>query len=108
MAIQIETNGGQIKIDEKVLAVICSGALEDVQGVYSLDKAKNQKNRGKGVAFSMDGEEAVCTINLILNYGTPVLSFTETVQQKVHDAVESMTGVKVKNVNLNIVGLRVK
>ena len=43
--------------------------------------------------------------NIIINYGQSVVDIAQAVQAAVINAVESMTGVKVAAVNVNVCGI---
>ncbi len=98
--------GGQLKIADDVIAIIAGLAISDQEGVYTAEKTANKKNHGKGISIRMDGGAAICDLDLIVRYGVKIPDFAKDVQTKVKEAIENMTGVTVKEVNLNIVGIK--
>jgi len=59
-------------------------------------------NLGKGVKLDITGDEIVIDCNVVALYGYSVLDIAKSVQDKVAAAVESMAGMHVKQVNVNI------
>ena len=105
---------GCIMISEDVIATIVSHAAKDVEGVVDLsvkpgmDIAEiiGKKNWGKGIKVSI-GEENVISVdcNVNISYGQSVVSVANAVQVAVAGALESMIGVKVAQVNVNVCGI---
>lgn len=109
---QLEENGN-VMISEDVVAVIVDHAVAEVEGVAALSTRPGADiaeiigmNWGKGMKILI-GEDNSLTIdcNVIVKYGQSVIEVANAVQQAVTGAVESMTGVKVNMVNVNICGI---
>ena len=105
---------GSIMISEDVVATIVMQAMKDVEGVVSLSTKPGadiadmigKKNWGKGVRIEIAEDNALtidCDIQI--GYGQSVLTVAQAVQTTVTSQVESMTGVKVTAVNVNICGI---
>ena len=100
---QMQDNGS-VHISEEVLVSIIFQAVADVENV-SLS-AKPGKNWGKGIKVTIleDNQvEVTCYVNVA--YNQSVVSAASAVQESVATALESMTGVKVSQVNVNICGI---
>lgn len=97
---------GQLKISDDVIAMIAALAISDQEGIYTPEKNQNKKKRSRGITVTMDDGAAVCNIDLVVCYGTKLTEVGPQIQDKVKDAVENMTGLTVKEVNLNIVGIK--
>lgn len=106
---------GAIHISEEVIATIAALAVQDVEGVYGLNttlssselsKLAKRAQQGKGIrlVISEDDEISVDCYIVVL-YGLSVVDVAKAVQETVTSAVESTTGRKVKNVNVNISGI---
>ena len=110
---QIQENGS-VMISEDVVATIVAHALSEVEGVGSLGVKPgvsiadftNKKNWGKGLKI-MIAEDNSVTIDadILICYGYSVVDVADSVQTAVASAVESMTGVKVNAVNVNVCGI---
>ena len=100
---QIQENGS-VQISEEVLVSIIFQAVEEVENV-SLS-GKPGKNWGKGIKVVIveDNQvEVTCYVNV--SYNQSVMSAASAVQESVTTALESMTGVKVTHVNVNVCGI---
>jgi len=65
-----------------------------------------KKSWGKGMKITIrDDSELSIECNVILGYGQSVIAVAQAVQDAVTGAVESMTGVKVSVVNVNVCGI---
>ncbi len=110
---QIQDNG-KVMISEDVVASIVVQAMKDVEGVVSLSVKPGadivdmigMKNWGKGVRIEIAEDNALtidCDIQI--GYGQSVVTVAQAVQTTVTTQVESMTGVKVSAVNVNVCGI---
>ena len=84
--------------------------VEGVVGIVSKPGADIadliNKNWGKGIKILI-AEDNTMTIdcNIIISYGQSVVDIAQAVQAAIINAVESMTGVKVAAVNVNVCGI---
>ena len=110
---QMQDNGS-VMISEDVVATIVMQAMKDVEGVVSLSAKPGadiadiigKKNWGKGVRIEIAEDNALtidCDVQI--GYGQSVLTVAQAVQTTVTSQVESMTGVKVSAVNVNVCGI---
>ena len=108
-----EQENGSVMISEDVVSTIAEHAISDVEGVVGIVSKPGadiadliNKNWGKGIKILI-AEDNTMTIdcNLIINYGQSVVDIAQAVQAAVINAVESMTGVKVAAVNVNVCGI---
>ncbi len=100
---QIQENGS-VMISEEVLVSIIYQAVAEVENV-SLS-GKPSINWGKGIKVTIDDNENVaveCFINVA--YNQSVVAAANAVQEAVTNALESMTGVTVTNVHVNVCGI---
>ena len=107
-------NNGSVLISEDVIASIVAYTVGEVDGVAGLaakpgaDIAEiiGKKNWGKGMKITI-GEEDVLSIecNINVHYGHSVVTVAKAVQESVTNALESMAGVAVSSVNVNICGI---
>ena len=105
---------GTVVISEDVIITIVSQAVSEVEGVVGMSvkpgadivELLGKKNWGKGVRISYGQEnELSIDCNIVLAYGQSVVSVASAVQSAVAVAVESMAGVKVTAVNVNVCGI---
>lgn len=106
---------GSIHISEEVIATITSNAILDAEGVYGLNGNISgelgkitKKNSGKSVRILIsEDDEISIDCYIVVLYGYSVVEVAKTVQEAVTSTVESTTGRKVRNVNVNISGISV-
>ena len=105
---------GSVIISEDVIGTIVAHAVGEVEGVAGLSakpgadiaELLGKKNWGKGmkIVISEDDEVAI-DCNVVVAYGQSVVTVAANVQEAVRNAVESMTGVKIEAVNVNVCGI---
>ena len=110
---QAQTNGN-VMISEDVVATIIEHAIHEVEGVIGLSTKPGadiaeligKKNWGKGMKVTI-AEDNVLHVdcNVIVAYGQSVVTVAKAIQEAITAALESMTGVKVGSVNVNICGI---
>ncbi len=113
--IEVEANGNNgIKIADDVVAVIAGVAASEVPGVYSMsggfaggisEVLSGKKNLAKGIKVEAGEKEAKIDVNIIVEYGTRIPDVAFEIQNRVKKAVESMTGLKVIEVNVHVQGV---
>lgn len=101
---QVQENGS-VMISEDVVTTIVINAIEEVEGVAPVPVRSDLLAKRKLVKIII-GENNTLTIGAIIyvKFGNPVVEVAKAVQQNIIDAVESMTGVKVAKVNVNVNG----
>ncbi len=106
---------GNIHISEEVLAGIAAAAALEVEGVSGLaanlgsDIAEllGKKNLAKGVHVQMEEEKVTVDLSILMSYGHThtIPEVGRAVQDGVKNAVESMTGLEIAAVNVNVGGI---
>ena len=99
---QVQENGN-VMISEDVVSTIVAHAAEEVEGV---DALVAKKNWGKSIKIVIgEANELIIDCNVTVKYGQSVVDVAKAVQEAVTVAVESMTGVKVTTMNVNVCGI---
>ena len=104
---------GEVRIADEVVAIIAGLAATEVEGVESMaGNITNElvgklgmKNLSKGVKVDVTEEHVSVVLSLNLKYGYSIPAVCETVQEKVKNAIENMTGLTVLEVNIKIAGV---
>ena len=105
---------GSVLISEDVLITIVTHAIEEVEGVVGLNAKPGadiveligKKGWGKGLKITIDEEDTIAVdCNITVAYGQSVVSVASAVQTSVTNALESMAGVKITAVNVNVCGI---
>jgi uncharacterized alkaline shock family protein YloU len=107
----VEDNG--IKIADEVVAVIAGIAATEVKGVAGMaggivggiTERLGLKNLQRGVKVEVGTREAALDLYVIVEYGARIPEVAQTVQENVRQAVETMTGLKVVQVNVHVQGV---
>ena len=100
-------------ISEDVVAAIAEHAVSEVEGAAGIyAKPGNEvadligKNWGRGLKIQIAENNSVAIdMDILIHYGYSVVDVADAVQTAVASAVESMTGVKVHEVNISVCGI---
>lgn len=117
MSIIINTPCGEITIKNDVVATIAAMAAMECYGLVGMTyksatsgfaKILKGESLSKGVEVTADGEVAKIDLYVIVQFGTKISVVAENIIERVKYAVETQTGLKVDEVNLNIEGVKVR
>ena len=111
-----ELNYGQIKIADEVVGIIAGLAAIEVEGVAGMSgglagdisEMLGKKSLSKGVKVEVGEKEAAIDLYIIVKYGIKVPEVAWEIQENVKNTVESMTGLNVIEVNINIQGVNIE
>ncbi len=102
---------GNLLISEDVISTIVVQAVKDVEGVIGLSAVPGaeiiekfgKKNWGRGikVAFAEDSSVTI-TCNVVVAYGQNVVTAANAIQTAVSGAVDSICGIQISAVNVNV------
>lgn len=106
---------GDIQIADEVIAIIAGLAATEVDGVAKmygnitneLVSKLGMKNLSKGVKVLVSPDNVKVDLSLELKYGYSVLDVSKKVQEKVKQAIETMTGLEVSEVRVRIAGVAI-
>ncbi len=111
---EIKTENEGIQISNDVVAVIAGVAVSEVPGVAGMSGSfaggitevlSGKKNLAKGIKVEVSDSTAKIDVNIIVEYGTRIPDVAYEIQNRVKKAVESMTGLKVEEVNVHVQGV---
>ncbi len=103
-----------IKIANDVIAFIAGVAVSEVDGVASMsggiaggltEALKGKKNLAKGIKVEAGEKDVKIDVNIIVEYGSRIPDVAFEIQNRVKKSVESMTGMKVSEVNVHVQGV---
>lgn len=104
---------GTVKIADDVIALISAFAAMEVEGVSGMAGDISMEAVSKGgmkklgktvkVDVTKEGVEVDMAIDLVYGYSIP--ETCSKVQNRVSSAIENMTGLKVKDVNVRVAGI---
>jgi uncharacterized alkaline shock family protein YloU len=116
--VQLDTGHGKTIIADTVVAKIAAAAAREVDGVHELvtmgagaaiagfaGRLTRSDQRTTGVSVEVGQREAAVDLNVTVEYGVNIPQVAEAVRQNIMDRVRSMTGLIVKEVNINAADL---
>lgn len=106
---------GSIKIANEVVAIIAGLAATEVDGVAGMSggitggitEMLGMKNLSKGVKVEVGEKESAMDIFIAVEYGSNISEVATLVQENVKETVETMTGLKVVEVNVHVQGVNI-
>lgn len=108
-----KTELGSIKVADEVVAIIAGLAATEVKGVAGMSggvssgivEMLGRKNLAKGVKVEVGEKEAAIDLLVIIEFGARIPEVAQQIQRNVKNAVESMTGLKVVEINIHVQGV---
>ena len=102
-----------VNVAEEVVAIIAGLAATEVNGVSAmvgnitneLMSMVGMKKLNKGVKIDIVDRVVSVDLAVILDYGYNIPGICNKVQEKVKNAIETMTGLEVAEVNLRIAAI---
>lgn len=106
---------GEVQIADDVVAMIAELAALEVDGVASMaGNATNEllskvgvKGMHKGAKVEVLDRVVSVELSVNLKYGYHIPAVSGKIQEKVKNAIETMTGLTVADVNVRIVGVAI-
>ncbi len=111
-----KTDIGALNISEEVIATIAGGAATECYGLVGMASTKitdgiaqllGKEDLKKGVEVSIEGEEVILNLFIIVGYGVNIVETARNVIERVKFNVETQTGLKVSKININVQGIKV-
>lgn len=110
-----EEHENSIKIADDVVAVLAGVAVSEVPGVAGMaggfaggisEVLSGKKNLAKGIKVEVGEKETKIDVNIIVEYGARIPDIAFEIQNRVKKSVETMTGLKVLEVNVHVQGVK--
>lgn len=109
----VETSVEGIKISNDAVATYAGIAISEVQGVYGMsggfagftEAISGKKNFSKGIKVEVTEKNAKIDVSIVVEYGARIPDVAFEIQNIVKKSVESMTGLKVLEVNVHVNGV---
>ncbi len=106
---------GTVSFATEVVATIAGLAATEVDGVASMISPsagiadmfsrKSNRNLTKGVRIDLEDNRVSVDITITVDYGSPVPDVARNIQENVKKAIETMSGLDVKNVDVHVTGI---
>ena len=111
----VEKESGIVKISEEVVSTITYFSTIEIKGIIGMTSTGGinqlsigKKNPSRGVKVIINGDTATIDLFVIVEYGVRIAEVARAVQTNVKKSVESLTGLKVSNVNVHIQDVLIK
>jgi uncharacterized alkaline shock family protein YloU len=107
---QTKSDSGTIHIAPEVIEVISGLATLEIEGVAGMiggfasgvSEMLGRKNVAKGVKVQLQGQEAKVDVSIAIQYGRAIPYVAQAIQYRVKQAIETMTGLTVREVNVHV------
>ena len=101
------TEGPGLEIAPDVLFGIAQLALDEIEGLRPIAPPARvgeflSGRRAKGIVIEREGADVFVDLRVAVGYGVEIPAVAARAQQAVREAVASMTGLKVRSVNVNV------
>ena len=107
-----ENPDGSVSFATGVVETIAGLAAQEVEGVASMASTstgfadlftrKSSRNFTKGVRVDIDGGTVAVDVTIVVEYGSPVPDVARSIQENVKKAIETMSGLDVRNVDVHV------
>lgn len=107
---------GKISVSKDVVAIIVAMEATKVKGVIGLTAGRkglsapildeNNLTKGIDVSMSQNQKEVGITISLVAEYSVGIYQTARETQKNVKKAVETMAGLKVTKVDINVLDVK--
>ncbi|MCL2695045.1 MAG: Asp23/Gls24 family envelope stress response protein [Clostridiales bacterium] len=102
--------GGKVVFADDVIATIAFLAASEIEGVEGmsgtaiegLTEKLGRKSYTKGIKVEVGNEECAVDLAVIVKYGFRIQDVCKKVQEAIKSAIETMTGLKVVEVNITV------
>ncbi len=106
-------NLGAVRIADEVVSIIAGLAATEVEGIAGMSggiaggiaEILGRKNFSKGVRVEVGEKETAVDLYIIVKYGVRIPDVALAAQENVKNAIETMTGLSVVEVNVHVQGV---
>ena len=116
MECKVKNEYGTIYIAEDVMLKVVGYAALECYGIVAMSGQRatdgivewlGRENLTKGVQIRNVDDALDVDLFIVVEYGISISEVCRTIDSTVRYKLESMTGIKVRNVNINVEGIRV-
>ncbi|MDX3326134.1 Asp23/Gls24 family envelope stress response protein [Streptomyces sp. ME02-6979-3A] len=111
---------GRTTIADGVVATIAGIAIRETEGVHSVGRGASKalgavagrvpgssSGGGRGVKVEVGEKQTAVDVDIEVEYGIPIHELADRIRTQVTDAVETMTGLEVVEININVFDVHV-
>ena len=116
MDCRFTTDLGVVTVNDDVIVRVAGYAALDCYGIVGMASKRStdgivqlmgRENLGRGVKIKPSSDRVDIDLFIVVEYGISVAEVCKTIVEVVRYKLESMTGVKVRSVNISVEGIRV-
>jgi uncharacterized alkaline shock family protein YloU len=113
----LQTERGKTAIADSVVAKIAGIACREIPGVHTMGSggaraigalrerlpgSASTSTASQGVAVEVGERQAAVDLDVVIEYGVPIVDVSESIRSNVTTSVERMTGLEVTEVNIYV------
>ncbi|MFE5854331.1 Asp23/Gls24 family envelope stress response protein [Streptomyces sp. NPDC056500] len=110
---------GTTTIADSVIATIAGIAIRETEGVHSIGRGATKavgavtgrlsgsSGAGRGVKVEVGEKQTAIDVDIEVEYGIPIHELADQIRVHTTDAVETMTGLEVVEININVFDVHV-
>jgi uncharacterized alkaline shock family protein YloU len=113
----LESERGKTRIADSVVAKIAGIACREIPGVYDMGSGGaralgaireripgtlSTSTASQGVHVEVGERQAAVDLDVVVDYGVPIVDVSESIRNNVTNSVERMTGLEVNEVNVYV------
>jgi uncharacterized alkaline shock family protein YloU len=114
----LESEGGKTRIADSVVAKIAGIACREIPGVYDMGTGgaralgaireripstlSTTSTASQGVHVEVGERQAAVDLDVVVDFGVPIVDVSESIRKNVTNSVERMTGLEVNEVNVYV------
>ncbi len=110
------TELGNISVSKDVVAIIVAMEVTKIKGVVGLTAGRkgmsapllDKDNLTKGIEVSMNQKDVAITVSLVADYAAGIYQTARETQKNVKKAIETMAGLTVSKVDINVLDVKFK
>lgn len=105
---------GSTTIADGVVATVAGIAVRETDGIHAVggsasravgsvrDRASKSPAPGRGVRVEVGDTQTAVDLEVVVEYGEPIADTVKETRSRVTDAVETMTGLEVVEINIKV------
>lgn len=101
-------NLGQVKISNDVIQTIAGFAALEIEGIDTSTSFTDKLFRNNGIKVEIQEDQAEISMVISVKYGEIIPEVCQKVQENIINAVETMAGLRVSQVNIRVESVDVK
>jgi uncharacterized alkaline shock family protein YloU len=110
---------GKTTIADSVVLAIAGIATRETSGVYAMgggasralgamrDRVSGSEDPARGVKVEVGEKQTAVDLEIVVDYGTQIDKTAGSIRSNVSDAVETMTGLEVVEINVSVLDVHV-